>query len=145
MRKWLCSWFAWRFSLTRLTVATVVLGAIVGLNARKIGPRQGHAWGTFYHLGPSSCWGWPLPFRKEFEDSDARWQDLIEYRIPFTHQTYHLLNWDELYLQDLLRTNTNERTFSICAIIDAIFALVVLSLILFLQTPRRKVAARAGE
>ena len=32
MWKWLRSWFAWRFSLTRLVVAVVFLGAVLGLS-----------------------------------------------------------------------------------------------------------------
>lgn len=38
MRKWLRSWFVWQFSLTRLVIAVVFLGAFLGLNVRRIGP-----------------------------------------------------------------------------------------------------------
>ena len=143
--EWLRSRFAWRFSLTRLVLAVLFLGAFVGLNARQIGPC------LLLSSSSMSYWGWPLPFvavkdeRKgllldalmgryagpEPESRKAVYEELKAlraavraYRIPPTHHTYYLLNW-----------LPNGRI--VCAIIDTLFALTVLFLILFLY-PRRR-------
>jgi hypothetical protein len=146
MRAWLRGWFAWRFSLRRLVIATVFLGAIIGLNTREIGPMVWHG----VYLAPRSYCGWPLPFVWEWsEEGDfciayqrklgrdctqrelnrAWWAAVESYRFPFTHQTYRLLdfaNW----------SYDNGRSFAFCGAIDALFALSLLFLILFLQIPR---------
>ena len=151
MRKWLRSWFAWRFSLTRLVIAVLFLGASVGLNMREIGP----VWLEGFH-DPTYLWGWPLAFALRhgrpvsevpFIDGDKRekWEVRYEaarrtarsYRLPCTHQTYRLLDW-EYPVESAI---CSEPAFVFLAI-DVLFALTVLSLILFLQIPRRKVVAK---
>jgi hypothetical protein len=74
MWKWLRSWFAWRFSLGRLVVATVFLGAVVGLNVRDVRPTD----------DVSYCSGWPIPFAyrwHQFEHDPAR-DGLTVVRLP---------------------------------------------------------------
>jgi len=65
MRSWLRSWFSWRFSLARLVIAVVLLGALIGLNMRKVGPRPvGFTAGPFGRLEIDVvCYrGWPFCF-----------------------------------------------------------------------------------
>jgi len=78
---WLHSWFAWRFSLTRLAMAVLFLGAFVGLNLRKIEPRQFEV-GEFTLIA-ESCWGWPLPFVEGRDLADA-------FRTTTTTEFYNL-------------------------------------------------------
>ena len=168
MWKWLRSWFAWRFSLTRLVIAVLFLGAVVGLNMREIGPRH---WPE--DLIPAISWGWPLPIAWELDQSfrapvngepnpltqeelSARWRAAGCYRFPLTHQTYRLLRWERDMRWADPRHRDPPRDFYVWtggvstggflyyAIIDVLFALIVLALILFLQIPRRKEAAREG-
>jgi len=156
MRKWLRSWFAWRFSLIRLVIAVVFLGAFVGLNTRRIGP-------AVYQMQLSSpppalivrhFRGWPFPFSGSTEAVSRRQAEMdsvVLDRAPadflngkrdgffepaWTHRTYFLIspfrNVPEsgpiaLDLEGYIALGT----------IDALFALVVLTLILFLR-PRRK-------
>jgi hypothetical protein len=134
MWKWLGSWFAWRFSLTRLVVAVVFLGAFVGLNMR----------------GPQSRWetlsvryqGWPLPITEQWEQWDAV-SDEKEEDWPWTHRTYYLMHLVPDSLLNWTTFSWKEQAFGDSAIgigtaiIDILFALVPLALILFLH-PRRK-------
>jgi len=153
MLKWLRSWFAWRFSLTRLVIAVLFLGTFVGLNLRVVGPIE---WPD--NLCPSILWGWPLPIVWERDESfyaqregrhdrlsedalAARRDNARSYRFPFTHQAYRLLKWETaLVYADVLFPDSDH--FALYAIIDGLFALLVLSLILFLQLPRHKLAAK---
>jgi hypothetical protein len=139
----------YRFSLARLVVAVVFLGVFVGLNMRKIGPME-----VLYGV-PCSYRGWPLPFyggrdERAGELQDAAYQvrearaaceaaleddrayrvAAIFYRLPLTHQTYRLLHWGTPH-------RFAPRPFIVYAIIDTLFALTVLTLILFYH-PRRK-------
>jgi hypothetical protein len=147
MWKWLRSWFAWRFSLGRLVVATVFLGGIVGLNTQDISlpvDYQVHRSGDRIeegHTAHTFC-GWPLPFNclnsselgriaatqgtlaiTTFDPTDFDW-------LPWTHQAYRLL--------DLC---AESGLFVDCAILDVLLALAMLSLSLSLQIPRRKTLA----
>ena len=148
MLNWLRSEFRGRFSLTRLLIATVFLGGFVGMNMHKIGP-------TRLTSGIYNYYGWPLPFiamndQREYhppfeapENCDellkahnAFMEDYNSYRIPLHHQAYCLLRGDSL------RNLDTERGRILCAVINILFALVVFVLILLLQPPRRKVAAK---
>jgi hypothetical protein len=158
MWKWLRSWFVWRFSLVRLVVAMVFLGAFVGLNMRPV-----HS-----HLVDFSCsidyrtWGWPLPITyDEYWDLSAR-EGLVEQdfpfeglepssfeeHIPWTHQTYYLRDLDSfqwVYWGSQRWVQSDDTAYGIhilCAVINILLALVVFALILFLQIPRRAVVAK---
>jgi hypothetical protein len=151
MWKWLRSWFAWRFSLGRLVIATLFLGVVVGLNMQKVGPKfVDGSWPAYY-------WGWPFPIiwewdRHEFytnalgiaedhwrttEFTEAEAAAINEagaglvaarrYQEPLTHRAYCLL---ELFSPSLT-------LFVLFAVLDTLFTLTVLALILFLQIPRR--------
>ena len=140
--RWLRSRFAWRFSLARLVVAVAFMGALIGLNMRRIGP----VWLGGTH-DPANIYGWPLPFlqaeavdRVQFlnDIERAKWYDAKRSGssdlLPRTHQTYRLLDWNfaggwAIYY---------ESKYALFATFNALFALVVLALILFLQIPRRK-------
>jgi len=155
MWKWLHPCFAWRFSLTRLVVAVVFLGAFVGLNMRKIRPCFAY-WSS--QAPVAYLQGWPLPFtyecmnaekaffiaaadnnidpesaeeRRAFEravvDGDVR--DYVS--LPWYYAAYRLLEWPQT---DWLGTHDG-RDF--CGIIDALVGLVPLILILFFH-PRCK-------
>jgi len=174
MWKWLCSWFAWRFSLTRLMMATMLLAALLGLNSRVV---QGELviWETERVIVSRGdpVWGWPAPFiqgdRKHelvppisgvllnppasadvLPPSDAGAAAMYPpsaavdlEQMPWTHKTYQLLMYDADWQ---LSQSTPGKTFVFSGIIiNAVFALAALALILFLQIPRRKAAARAGE
>ena len=152
MRRSLRSWFAWRFSLTRLVVAMVFLGAFVGLNVSKqeLFPTWTGAVWTFR--------GWPLPItcqpREWDPSSDSHLEPPADYSprewAQWTHQTYRLaqvehFNWlTSLGVITWDAQNGTNDVFTCCAVIDALFALTILALILFLQIPPRKVAAREG-
>jgi hypothetical protein len=151
MWKWLRSWFAWQFSLRRLVIATVFLGAVVGLNAQKIGPLP-----TGYFLSSDAfpviyARGWPFPFLEELAyvgESDAvrvlgvepqnihfsnDWFVSLQDRaLPWTHQGYRLLDLSSLGWQD---TVIGRIAYGA---IDALFAFTMPFLILFLQIPRRR-------
>jgi len=158
MWQWLRSWFAWRFSLTRLVIAVVFLGAFVGLNMRKIGPLDGEA------FRPTEYWGWPFPVvwsatplpenlpddftEEEFKEAERRlaaFETSASYRLPLTHKTYRFLEfrsfrWDGPEWDTFLILVTPQRDASISVslvMIDALVLLVPLSLILFYH-PRRK-------
>jgi hypothetical protein len=153
MWKWLRSWFAWRFSLGRLVVATVFLGAFLGLNMRKIGPYGGFGLPDKIHV--VAYWGWPLPFirsrqnwyrppitnpataDKIQQEWDAWVEKNLANEIPLSHQTYYAFEWWPLS-QWPFNDVTTESGVVLGRIIDAVFALTVLFLILFLQIPRRK-------
>jgi hypothetical protein len=158
MFKWLRSWFAWRFSLTRLVVAVVFLGVLVGLNlcgpCVAFLPQKGKDDRIISRIE-----GWPLPaihmyYRGQYidaetesipteteEDNEFGW-------LPWTHQTYRLLEFDPLKgLFDWTRLFSSDDSYELTiylagTIIDALFALTVLSLILFLH-PRRNPPAEA--
>jgi len=137
MRKWLRSWFAWRFSLTRLVLAVVFLAAFVGLNV--CGPQKEMGGDVDIY------WGWPLPSAEgvygpalgsyltleqaeQFEQ--FKW-------LPWTHQTYRL-SYRWRWLHDWVwPVDSRSVIFVIPAIIDALVALIPIALILFLH-PRRK-------
>ena len=126
MLKWLRSWFTLRFSLTRLIIAIVFLGAFVGLNMREIGPVV-HGEHVRPIESPHYLWGWPLPFIEQKEAWDqteiGRWlsaamEELQSDRmavgefmarfaaraaadrsrlLPWTHPTYRVLELESLY------------------------------------------------
>jgi hypothetical protein len=154
MWKWFRSWFAWRFSLARLVVAVVFLGAVVGLNCRKIGP-------TYLTDLPACYFGWPLPLAEEagsyersyriFEDYYIAWanrspdcealekkwyaySDAARHPLPLTHQAYRILS----------RKQRSEIRWwlTIYGLIDVVLCITPTVLILILQMPRRKVAAK---
>jgi hypothetical protein len=140
MRKWLREWFAWQFSLRRLLVATVFLGVVLGLNLQRVP-----------HSDRMSLWGWPLPVTRRLDiffsaDETKEQRDQFQW-IPWTHQTYHVLRlnsfgeafgWASLNWDDPNRANRLFRFFVVGTVIDALFALTVLFLILFLQIPCRQ-------
>jgi hypothetical protein len=158
MWKWLRSWFAWRFSLRRLVIATVVLGTILGLNLREIGPLYKP------DNSPSDCfvtfWGWPLPYIAEpvrpkteepvficdrvptAEEETKRRQYFIEhwdiyaltlkYELPLTHKPFYILEWPSA--EWLMSGNGSV----ICGTINVLVLIGTAFLILFLQIPRRK-------
>ena len=187
MWKWLRSCFAWRFSLTRLVIAVVFLGAFVGLNMRPIGPVNSRDTGLGREI--VCLWGWPFPARvrevwpnaRESGAIDVRkplhkrtgteneriqqymaditkpthmrteaetkriqqygaeagtfWEEASTYQLPLAHQTYRLVAWHSI--------GTDSGSEPILNIIpNAVFPVVVLALILSLQIPRRKVAAK---
>ena len=139
MFKWLRSWFAWRFSLTRLVVAVVFLGAFIGLNMRKIGPRRAIDPRGGQSEALAYSWGWPLPVF--LQEGDLNINDALvadSYRLPLTHQTYLFCRGPTLPHHTPLGLGTA----IINCTINVLFALTVLSLILFLQIPRRKVVAK---
>ena len=154
MYRWLRPWFLWRFGLSRLVIAVVFLGAFVGLNMRVIGP-QGHGqFGTLY------SWGWPLPHEQKpgitsdqfcvhrhlkpsgYYVFDGDWYAHMaavhSYQIPYTHLTYCLVRDDE-------GTSIPSFVLLLNAALDTLFAAAALFMILFLQIPSRKEAARTGE
>ena len=126
MWKWLQFCFAWRFSLTRLMVGVLFLGAFLGLNMRMVGPNDCllHIKGDLYDMYTAYRWGWPLPCIEENTD------DFGDFEVPCTHQTYYFLT-----IGPWLRT---ENRHIYCGIIDGLFALTVLSAILFLRDPRTR-------
>ena len=63
--------------------------------------------------------------------------DAASYRFPTTHQAYRLLVWNSRS-----RIWVSPRRLTLGAINDALVAIIPLALILFLQIPRRKVAAK---
>jgi hypothetical protein len=158
MRKWLRGWFAWRFSLGRLVIATVVLGVIIGLSLCKIGPIY------LIDYEPSGFSiefrGWPLPFiaeqvrpgteepvricdRELTVDEEAQlsryqreyWELIgagLSYQMPLTHLQYRLLDYPSA--QWLLSGNG----LIFCGIVDLLVMICIPSLILFLQIPRRQ-------
>ena len=154
--------------MVRLVVAVVFLGAFVGLNMRRIGPKpeaprpQGGYMASYLR-------GWPLPFTKDFVTMGLRqfppllpldikpdspelarelrkrlserqeaWARKTETArcapLPWTHQTYRLSRLPE--------TRGLGGRLIVHAIIDALVGIIPLTLMLFLQIPRRKEAAR---
>ena len=162
MLRWLLVEFSCRFSLTRAVLASLFLGAILGLNVRTIGPLAVPS-GI-----PFKCHGWPLPysvakdddappepwgsvdgrFRRIIADAERRTTWLLHrkavesYRFPFTHQAYRLLDLEILGAEDTEGTLGKQGYLVYFAIFNGLFVLTVLTLILFLQIPRRKVAAK---
>ena len=131
MWKWLRSWFSWRFSLRRLVVAVVFLGAFVGLNV--CGP-QTHVGGSAVVV---SFWGWPLPARGKSEGTDVLTpSDLVEFDalrwVPWTHCTYHLTKH-----RSVRWVRYGKRELCGYGPINALVGIIPLLLILFLH-PRRK-------
>jgi len=95
-------------------------------------------------VAPVIVRGWPLPI--EFERGrEAQFTAAESYRFPLTHQTYRLVRWWRVgcFYTDDPHYYSNGR-FLYYASIDVLFVLTILALILFLQIPRRKVAAREG-
>jgi hypothetical protein len=148
MWKWLRSWFAWRFSLGRLVIATVFLGAVVGLNVREIRPEA--AWSVDGNDLVDCYRGWPFPFIVTRVNQPNCPPAIIEafirehgtgvkafqrYSIPDTHRWSY--NWGSKWLY-CRRGLGGEKDFVTGGIIDALFALTGVALILFLQIPRRK-------
>jgi hypothetical protein len=156
MRTWLRGWFAWRFSLRRLVIATVVLGGIIGLNLSRIGP-------IFQaNYKPSgdiiNFWGWPLPYIAEPErpksgepvfvpnralttEDKARlekyetefseiWMVGHAYRLPWTHQLYRILGMQSF--RWLMFGNGPVA----CGVVNVFAMTGSIFLILFLQIPR---------
>jgi hypothetical protein len=153
MWKWLRSWFAWRFSLRRLVVATVFLGAFVGLNVQEIGPMRPRKREGAIVPGASVCFrGWPLPFSCQQLGFELGWVDAAAaaetYRIPWTHQTYCMLAVESCNRDgEFLLNYPNNKL--LLGSTDLFAAIIPLCLILFLQIPRRKESspppsARAG-
>jgi len=147
MRKWLRSWFAWRFSLTRLVIAVAFWAAFVGLNV--CGPQyQIHGFERKGRL-VVEYFGWPVAFRSGTRPWDATSDPLLEFMtrerldenewLPWTHQTYRLTGSNLYFI--LTRWAVVHRDRSeiniIDAVLDVVFAIAVLTLILFLH-PRRK-------
>jgi len=162
MLNWLRPWFAWRFSLTRLVVAVVFLGAFVGLNVRV---PQMESLALTQVVGFR---GWPLPViaevsRMPIPDDPSSSPSLSEgyykqYKwLPWTHQTYRLFlpdlntsspswlasDWATYYSPNLAEIRATVSSnwsaiYGICAVIDALFVITGLALILCLQIPRRK-------
>jgi hypothetical protein len=145
MWKWLRSWFAWRFSLVRLVVCIVFLAACIGLNFREIMPPPRGVEPVYY--------GWPLPCTVKWdvdlvpnaralehflfdEGKHARWLTTRSHLLPLTHQTYRLIEFKSL------RWFYSQNGLIVCGILNGLFGLAVLFPILFLQLPRRKVAAK---
>jgi len=144
MLRWIRSWFAWRFSLIRLVLATLFLGAFVGLNMHQISQPVDyvveHSGKKLEGSASHSYYGWPLPFKGMYGDAlvsveaepfTGRRATSIFYQneyewLPWTHQSYRLFG------------HCMDKGFLVNgAIIDALFALTVLSLTLLLQIPRR--------
>ena len=171
MRKWIGVWFAWRFSLTRLVIAVLFLGAFLGLNTRRIGPavHQLPESEMIVAGGANSASqtpvlivthfrGWPFPFtrstgglsrdaemnsdvldRAPADFSDSERDGFFE--PPWTHRTYSLISpFRNPPMKGLIPLDLEG--YIVLGVIDALFALTVLALILFLQLPRRKVAAK---
>ena len=150
MWKWLRSWFAWRFSLTRLVVAVVFLGVFVGLNFRQL---QVQVEGGI--PCEESFRGWPFPITfsacivkpaDALHEVSSEQYDQFDW-LPWTHQTYRLFcdpSWstDDWYVFRWKDPDSYVRIIILSAIINALFALTVLALILFLH-PRRKPAEEA--
>jgi len=168
MRKWLRSRFAWRFSLARLVVAVVFLGMCIGLNMREIGPvlasfsggLPARYWGwplpfdgevdegayelvyriNRQHMEELNLRSFDDDWAIEVADGQGAFDSARHYRFPITHQAYRLLNWDsqQEFHAVYVPVFHNRRTFICYGIVDALFALAVLSFILCLQIPRRK-------
>jgi hypothetical protein len=155
MRKWLRGWFVWRFGLRRLVVATVFLGIVVGLNFRTIGPMGFAYYEIHRHMVYLQYWrGWPLPFLAQEDEIDTTCTDSALFGnkvaeqarlakamvngepqgpLPLIYQTYRFAG------NAPFRLLIPEAQFCLStAIIDALLALTVLFLILFLQIPRRQ-------
>jgi hypothetical protein len=137
-------------------VAVVLLGAFVGLNVRRIGPRIMVL--QLDRIHHAYYQGWPLPFtvdlgswQEENEDDKAefwKWAkqnslgatplaELNEFDaqfrwVPWSHQSYRIIAWQPLQLLDA------RFGFILWGALDALFALTGVALILFLQIPRRK-------
>jgi len=168
MRKWLRSWFALRFGLRRLVATVLVLGIFIGLNLRPVYLQEVFPFKEHHHKD----WGWPLPIvsAHSYEYSDVRfpveqidfWDGYTgesltleqfhqEHHVPWTHCTYylnrkapwlrHAFQLKSTHLQEVYLKG-GHTVFILCAIVNALFLLIVLALILFLQIPRRKVAAK---
>ena len=117
-RKWLYDRLAWRFSLARLMIAIVFLGALIGLNMRRV------------PCGAENFYGWPLPFMKKRE-TGKRMRPIV-CRFPATHYwTYRLAD------RSPFRWTSHANWFVSCGIINALVLLVPLTVILFFH-PRRK-------
>lgn len=171
MWKCLRSWFAWRFSLRRLLIATVLLGALVGLNFRRIGPTVmlGASWPG--EAGPPiNYYGWPLPWAVELDGDfwdlqrqfvgdvrsaenqrvlaqlNARHDAAKSYRYPLTHWTYCF--FDERGVAWILITDLAPRricpVFVYHGLFDVFFAMIVIALILFFR-PRSKPPVAASD
>jgi hypothetical protein len=146
MWKWLRYRFVWRFSLGRLMIATVFLGAVVGLNLQEIGPIMCDL-GSEYSGNYRVCyWGWPLPLFASDEPAWRKWEnryngdydDPVPCRLPWTHKIYHLAGGFAALRHSGVGSKMHSHVIICGAIIDALFALTVLSLILFVQIPCRK-------
>ena len=135
------SWFAWRFSLTRLVVAVVFLGVFVGLNVCEATLLNGAG---LTAVGQ----GWPLPFAAEFHSRQHTEPIQRDRWYPWTHKTYDIIRtgfFSELVFSDwgVIVLEADNRVFVICAIVDALVCLIPLTLILFLH-PRRKLPDQAS-
>ena len=121
-------------------MAVVFLGAFVELNL--CGPQAQIV--TYRGTTVASHWGWPLPFfvsERNFDlDSDVidkplTSQEFSQLRwVPWTHQTYRIVHW---FPRGLFVGG-----FILCGVIDVFVALIPLALILFLQIPRCRAAAK---
>jgi len=152
MLKWLRSWFTWRFSLTRLVVAVVFLGVAMGLNMKEIGPFVVHKrYGGEDVAWVCRQWGWPLPVHTRVDvwerpplprnDPESvvailiEWKERVRslrsYRLPLSHLTYVPVAGGTYWAA------FEREPLWLYRIIDALFALTVLTLILFLH-PRSK-------
>ena len=145
MWKWLRSWFAWRFRLTRLVVAVVFLGAFVGLNLMK---QEVHLEeGLTYDM-----WGWPMPVAWAVYDTPAHVPtrllsaDDFDQRewLAWTHQAYHLAysiyDWDYDWAKKLdtrIPLKGDGEIFCTWTAVNLLLASGLLTLILFFH-PRRK-------
>ena len=149
-------------------MAVAFLGAFVGLNMQKtdLKPETPGLMGGYV---ASYLQGWPLPFTKNFvtmgmeqfppflppdvnPDSPEFGRELTKHLkareeawaketetagrvpLPWTHQTYHLSR--------LPNTRGLGSRLLVHGIIDALVGIIPLFLILYLQIPRRKVAAK---
>jgi hypothetical protein len=143
-------YYRWRFSLQRLIIASMFLGAVIGLNVREVGPWwQPYDFYTSRYAILSHCWGWPFPFHAKMDstagyghmqtwwnldrDTDAPVTDAGQsVDLPCTHFTYRLLKLD------VRLDGPAGGGFVVWGgVIDAIFALTVVALILFLHLRRQ--------
>ena len=127
-------------------MAVLFLVALVGLSVSGPEVRLGNTILRFY--------GWPLPCAYTgHEEPDAQVGQLTLEQladrqwIPWTHSAYHYVffhksDWATKGLILWGDDRNGGRIPIVCATLDAVFALIPLALILFLQIPRRKVAAK---
>jgi len=144
-------------------VAVVFLGVFVGLNIRTFG--RPTYWRTELSCFFTFSWGWPSPVyarvppvpdqidgmaHEQFRSMCINGSPSVRaYRLPWTHQTYCLaesLDFPDCpewgVIQVSATPESDSYIYVLSIIINALFTITALALILFLQIPRRKMAAR---